>query len=190
MPGESRLAGPGPGYNARTRSDAQGLFSFANTPDGILRVCVQPSDPLLLDPCYWDARANRVAVSAGQSVNLPRVTPLKGLRVAISVLDPSALLPTRDWTRNRAPLDEEVQVAIRTPVLGFLPLQPVSIPGGRKFEMVVPTGLPIPVQIRAAGLQLEDPATGRRASQFSRAVEFGPGSAALTFRVVRIQPAR
>ena len=39
--------------NLHVTTDKSGNFSFSNVPVGVYRICVQASDPSLLDPCRW-----------------------------------------------------------------------------------------------------------------------------------------
>ena len=141
-----------------------------------MQVCVQAQDPLVVDSCLWEARANRFLLAANDELRDLSLTARRGHMLTVLVEDPQGLLAARDWNQPKSALAEEVLASIRTPVLGFVPLRPQQAPGGRLFQYLIPFDTPVPLNIQATGLSLKDKTTGQAIKRFSRMVTVRPGA--------------
>ena len=170
-PSSAASRGPTPvwrAFNGITQSDSRGGFAFDNVPAGVIQVCVQTDSRLQFDPCLWDHNANYFEFHATQNVNLPAVRVETGYLLSVTVSDNKNYLPARDFNKPRGPLNEEVKVSLRSPVLGFIPIKPKAQGQNRVFEYVIPYNKPVPLNINAPGLQLKDTATGKQTPRFSQ----------------------
>jgi hypothetical protein len=166
---KGRIA-PARAFNSFTQSDSRGGFAFANVPAGLVQVCVQTDDRLQFDACLWDGSSNYFEFPATKDVNLPAVRVESGYLLSVTVSDNKSYLSARDFTKARSPLAEEVLVSIRSPIMGFIPIQPKAQGQNRVFEYVIPYNKPIPLNISAPGLQLKDSATAKQTLRFSQVI--------------------
>lgn len=149
------------GFNQEIRTNQAGSFSFVNVPAGLLQICAVESGDYF-DPCFWSRSENLIDHRGETLQALAAPVRLRlGHRLRVTVRDGQALLPFRDLARLRAPLDEEIQVSVRTPVLGFWTAPPKATAQGRYFEFLVPYDLPIPVNIETGSARLRDADSGR-----------------------------
>lgn len=181
-------AGFTPGFNARMPAASGGAFAFSGVPtDSLVQVCVQTDDPLVVDSCHWDARANRFLLASGGDLQNLMLTAKRGHMLTVLVEDPQGLLGSRNWAQPKSALTEEVLASIRTPVLGFVPLPPQQAPGGRLFQYLIPFDTPMPLNLHAPGLFLKDKKTGLAMKRFSQVVMVRQGETPpnLSFTVTR-----
>ena len=166
---KGRIA-PARAFNSFTQSDSRGAFAFPDVPAGVIQVCVQTDDRLQFDACLWDGSSNYFEFPATQDVNLPAVRVETGYLLSVTVSDNKNYLPVRDFNKPRSPLAEEVQVSLRSPVIGFIPIKPKAQGQNRIFEYVIPYNKSIPLNVHSSGLQLKDSATGKQTPRFSRVI--------------------
>jgi hypothetical protein len=179
-----------PGYNDATVTGATGTFAFSNVPLGFHQICVKSSDPLHLDPCYWSRTEGRVTLDSNAGVVLPPIRIERGHLLTITVDDPQSLLVARDLSKAHPVLDEEIQVSVRSPALGHIPIRSRAGSGSKQrlFQVVVPFETAIPLNIVGGdgGVKFADAATNRKSgkvSQMLRIPRGGPAPGQLSFRL-------
>ncbi len=130
---------------------ATGAYSFIGLEPGQYQVCIQAPGGLQLDPCHW-SRPALVAVASGVTTANQTTTVVKGSLLQVRINDPQKLMAT-----GKGSSAGDIIVGILLPQALFQPMRLASSDAsGRTYDVAIPIGMPVRVQIHSTHLQIAD----------------------------------
>lgn len=132
-------------------TSSSGAYSFVGLEPGQYRVCVQTPGGPNLDPCQW-SKPTLITVTSGQTTMNQGTTAVKGSLLQVRINDPLKLLAT-----DKATSAGDIVVGILLPQALFQPMRLASSDKtGRTYDIALPTGMPVRVQVHSTHLEIAD----------------------------------
>ncbi len=141
-----------PSHQSHTvTTTASGAYSFTGLEPGQYQVCVQLPGGPNLNPCQW-SKPTLITVAGGATTANQTTTAVKGSLLQVRINDPQKLMAT-----NKSASASDIVVGILLPQALFQPMRLASSDTtGRTYDIAIPTGMPIRVQIHSSHLQIAD----------------------------------